>query len=281
MEHFFDELHSLRLRPIPDLADARRRRMNYRQHPIDRSHPKHLEALAEISIWNISGRNYYYRTDNPPYYMSIPGSIEKLLVRQSVGIMLKEADKRCRSAGVKIHVHDAFRPIEVQSYFHDTWMPEKVQLKYPHMVKGELLKEVEKYWAAPTRSSDSPAPHSTGAALDLTLYTIENNEPLYMGSIFDDVTEKANMDYFELASAMESYSDLEALQNRRLLYWVLTEAGFASNPNEWWHFSWGDQMWARIIVQDAAIYTVTRMPVAEGRTIAGNLGECGAALLAR
>ena len=277
MERFFDELHSLRLRPIPDLADARRRRMNYRQHPIDRFHPKHLEALAEISIWNISGRNYYYRTDNPPYYMSIPGSIEKLLVRQSVGIMLKEADKRCRSAGVKIHVHDAFRPIEVQSYFHDTWMPEKVQLKYPHMVKGELLKEVEKYWAAPTRSSDSPAPHSTGAALDLTLYTIENNEPLYMGSIFDDVTEKANMDYFELASAMESYSDLEALQNRRLLYWVLTEAGFASNPNEWWHFSWGDQMWARIIVQDAAIYTVTKMPVAEGRTIAENLGECAAA----
>ena len=276
MERFFDELHSLRLRPIPDLADARRRRMNYRQHPIDRFHPKHLEALAEISIWNISGRNYYYRTDNPPYYMSIPGSIEKLLVRQSVGIMLKEADKRCRSAGVKIHVHDAFRPIEVQSYFHDTWMPEKVQLKYPHMVKGELLKEVEKYWAAPTRSSDSPAPHSTGAALDLTLYTIENNEPLYMGSIFDDVTEKANMDYFELASAMESYSDLEALQNRRLLYWVLTEAGFASNPNEWWHFSWGDQMWARITVRDAAVYTATKMPVAEGPTIAGSPGECGA-----
>ena len=277
MEHFFNELHSLRLRPIPDLADARRRRVNYRQHPIDRSHPKHLEELAEISTWDISGRNYYHRADNPPYYMSIPGSIEKLLVRQSVGNMLKEADRRLRSVGLKIHVHDAFRPLEVQSYFHDTWMPRKLQLKYPRMTKGELIKEVEKYWAAPTRSSDSPAPHSTGAALDLTLYTIENNEPLYMGSIFDDVTEKAHADYFEFASAMESYSDLEASQNRRLLYWVLTEAGFASNPNEWWHFSWGDQMWARIIVQDAAIYTVTKMPVAEGRTIAENLGECAAA----
>jgi D-alanyl-D-alanine dipeptidase len=22
--------------------------------------------------------------------------------------------------------------------------------------------------------------------------------------------------------------------------------GFANNPNEWWHFSWGDQMWAKL-----------------------------------
>jgi D-alanyl-D-alanine dipeptidase len=213
--------------------------------------------------------------------MSIPGSIEKLLVRQSVGAMLEQADRRFRSVGLKIHVHDAFRPIEVQSYFHDTWMPQKLQLKYPHMTRGKLLEEVEKYWAAPTRSSDSPAPHSTGAALDLSLYTLEHNEPLYMGSIFDDVTEKAHVDYFELASAVESYSDLEALRNRRLLYWVLTEAGFASNPNEWWHFSWGDQMWARITVQDAAIYSVTKMPAAEAPAVAGNPGECGAAASAR
>jgi D-alanyl-D-alanine dipeptidase len=38
----------------------------------------------------------------------------------------------------------------------------------------------------------------------------------------------------------------EALWHRRRL--ALTEAmqtaGFAQHPNEWWHFSWGDQLWA-------------------------------------
>jgi D-alanyl-D-alanine dipeptidase len=47
---------------------------------------------------------------------------------------------------------------------------------------------------------------------------------------------------------------LEARSNRRLLYWLMTEGGFASNPNEWWHFSWGDQMWARLSGAEAAFF---------------------------
>ena len=49
-------------------------------------------------------------------------------------------------------------------------------------------------------------------------------------------------------------SDAEAQANRRLLYWVMTEAEFANNPTEWWHYSWGDQMWAKLAGQSAAHY---------------------------
>ena len=38
----------------------------------------------------------------------------------------------------------------------------------------------------------------------------------------------------------------EARANRRLLHWLMTEEGFAGHPDEWWHFSWGDQMWAAL-----------------------------------
>ena len=49
-------------------------------------------------------------------------------------------------------------------------------------------------------------------------------------------------------------SDEEARTNRRLLYWVMTEAGFANNPTEWWHYSWGDQLWARLMGRPHAHY---------------------------
>jgi D-alanyl-D-alanine dipeptidase len=34
----------------------------------------------------------------------------------------------------------------------------------------------------------------------------------------------------------------------------MTGEGFANYPEEWWHFSWGDQMWARLTGAPAAIY---------------------------
>jgi D-alanyl-D-alanine dipeptidase len=143
-------------------------------------------------------------------------------------------------------------------------MPRRVREKHPDFSDQETLAEVEKYWAAPTTSQDSPAPHSTGGAVDLTICKMRNAEPLYMGSIFDDATELAHTDYFETAGrkpkaieakeSLENFSDAEAKQNRRLLYWLMLEAGFTNNPNEWWHFSWGDQMWAKLTGAKAAVF---------------------------
>jgi D-alanyl-D-alanine dipeptidase len=40
----------------------------------------------------------------------------------------------------------------------------------------------------------------------------------------------------------------------------MTDAGFANYPNEWWHFSWGDQMWAKMAGERAAHYGLAPMP---------------------
>ncbi len=57
----------------------------------------------------------------------------------------------------------------------------------------------------------------------------------------------ANRDRFEhLNTENFSFSDQEAQANRRLLHWLMVEEGFAGHPDEWWHFSGGDQMWAAI-----------------------------------
>jgi D-alanyl-D-alanine dipeptidase len=45
-----------------------------------------------------------------------------------------------------------------------------------------------------------------------------------------------------------------------LLHWLMVEEGFAGHPDEWWHFSWGDQMWAAITGAPAAHYGLADMP---------------------
>jgi D-alanyl-D-alanine dipeptidase len=82
-----------------------------------------------------------------------------------------------------------------------------------------------------------------------------------MGSLFDDVTALAHRDRFEqLDRGNFSFSDQEARANRRLLHWLMIEEGFAGHPDEWWHFSWGDQMWAALTGAPVAHYGLADIP---------------------
>ena len=121
--------------------------------------------------------------------------------------------------------------------------------------EAELAAEVTNYWAAPSTGAEAPSPHSTGGAVDLTLRW-RGGDPLWMGSLFDDASPLAHTARFEAETdeAAFSFSNEEARANRRLLYWLMVENGFASNPSEWWHFSFGDQMWAKLRNEPEALY---------------------------
>jgi D-alanyl-D-alanine dipeptidase len=139
-------------------------------------------------------------------------------------------------------------------------MPKELQRRRPDLSGAALTAEVERYWAPPSVDENAPAPHATGGAVDLTLRR-KGGDPLWMGSLFDDVTALANRDRFEQLSAENfSFSDQEAQANRRLLHWLMTEEGFAGHPDEWWHFSWGDQMWAALTDAPAAHYGLADVP---------------------
>ncbi|MEJ0059268.1 MAG: M15 family metallopeptidase [Terricaulis sp.] len=77
-----------------------------------------------------------------------------------------------------------------------------------------------------------PAPHATGGAVDLTIVW-DDGAPLWMGSLFDDATSLAGTDRFERDTDDFSFSHEEARANRRLLYWLMIEAGFSNHPDEW------------------------------------------------
>ena len=248
------DLLALRQRSVPSSQEAQARKQGYRTGvPIKRDGALSGEPCVEVRSIGLAGDNHYNGALNPPYYERIPGSIAGLFVRQSVADKLRAVNTRLAGAEIELYLFDAWRPQAVQRHFHDVWFPAWLSKRQPELAGRALVEEVEKYWSAPTAGASSPSPHSTGGAVDLTLRFIATRQPLFMGGLFDDVTDDAWTDSFERRTLV-SMSDEEACANRRLLYWVMSEAGFANNPTEWWHFSWGDQMWARLSGQPAAHY---------------------------
>jgi D-alanyl-D-alanine dipeptidase len=249
----FGIFEAWRQRPVPDQADVRQRRRGCRAWPIDRGGALYAEPMVNLASCGIAGENYYWSARNPPYWQRIEGSIPELWLRSSVARKLEEVNAKLAGAGLELFVFDAWRPRTVQAYFHDIWMPQQLKTHRPELSGDALTAEIERYWAAPTKDENSPAPHATGAAVDLSLRW-SGGELLWMGSLFDDVTEIAHRDYFERIAPTMCFSDAEARANRRLLHWAMDEQGFSGHAEEWWHFSWGDQMWAAVTGKKAAYY---------------------------
>ena len=257
----FGALDELRHRPIGDQAAARAARIGCRQRiPIPLDNRLFSEAMAEAAMFGLRGENFYASPHNPPYWRHVEGATDKLLLRATVGEKLKKVNARSNEAGLELFLFDAWRPRAVQAFFHDVWMPNELRRRNPGLSGEALTAEVERYWAAPSQDENAPAPHATGGAVDLTLRR-KGGDPLWMGSLFDDVTALANRDRFEQLRAENfSFSDQEAQANRRLLHWLMVEEGFAGHPDEWWHFSWGDQMWAALTGAPAAHYGLADVP---------------------
>ncbi len=260
----FGAVEELRLRPIGDQAAARAARRDFRSRILlDLGHELFGEAVMEARDAGLAGENFYAGDRNPPYWQRVEGATDKLWLRKTVAEKLARVNARIGAVGLELYLFDAWRPRAVQAYFHDVWMPRELGRRDPGLKGAALTEEVERYWAAPSQSADSPAPHATASAVDLTLRW-KDSEALWMGSLFDDVTGLAHRDRFEQPGPESfSFSDQEARANRRLLHWLMIEEGFAGHPDEWWHFSWGDQMWAALTGAPAAHYGLADIPGAE------------------
>ena len=95
---------------------------------------------------------------------------------------------------------------------------------------------------------ETKPPHSTGAAVDLTLAW--QGQALALGTYFDDFSPRAESSSLEFGDeAVEPDCSL-----RRLLYSVMAAADFVGLADEWWHYSFGDQEWAWQKHQSTAMF---------------------------
>lgn len=144
-------------------------------------------------------------------------------------------------------VFDGFRPLAVQQALWE-WQWAEVTRDYPHFTEAEVYEKVRHFVAEPTPDPTRPTPHRTGGAVDLTLFSRETGAELDLGTAFDEATDATVTDWFE------RYPQEPITDNRRLLYTVLTEVGFANYPNEWWHFEYGTRRWAGHRGMNLAVY---------------------------
>lgn len=251
----FAALEKVRMRPIPDQRPLLAKVKGYRAYKLDLSDPRANEPLVDAAGHGLAGVSHYATARNPPYYATVPGAIPEIRLREGIVERLLKVNAHLAPSGLELYIFDGWRPRAVQKYFHDTWMPRQLLKRNPKLSRAELVRETERYWAAPTTDAKSPAPHATGGAVDLTIRWKDSGEHLWMGSIFDDASPIARADHFERRAARGlAFSDEEARANRRLLHWLMRGADFAPNPGEWWHFSYGELMWAKLTDAPHAFY---------------------------
>jgi D-alanyl-D-alanine dipeptidase len=168
--NLFKSLQGLRDRPIGEQETARALRKDCRNRiAIRRDNALFGEPMAEARELGLMGENFYACERNPPYWQKVEGATGQLLLRISVAEKLRRVNARAGEAGLELFLFDAWRPRAVQAFFHDVWMPRALQARNPGLSGKALTEEVERYWAAPSSDENSPAPHATGGAVDLTL----------------------------------------------------------------------------------------------------------------
>lgn len=176
------------------------------------------------------------------------GSKSPFYVREGVLTRLFIAQQylQSRCPGWKIFIFDAFRPLAVQQFMVDYTFTELIQqqgLRSETLTDSQrqtFLEQVYEFWAAPNPNPAYPPPHSTGGAIDLTLVN-ERGELIDMGSPIDELSPRSYPNHFaESTNSQEQ----QFHQHREVLHQVMTSAEFTRHQGEWWHFSYGDQMWA-------------------------------------
>lgn len=140
-----------------------------------------------------------------------------------------------------LKIYDAHRPISLQQrLFDEIW--KEISTKNPKLKGDELYREVTNFIADPKNTP----PHSTGAAVDLSIYDLDRKEDVDMGVPVNSISE--------LSQVFSEKLTKEAMQNRLILFNAMMSEGFCNLSTEWWHYSYGDQIWAAFYGLEYAIY---------------------------
>jgi D-alanyl-D-alanine dipeptidase len=189
--------------------------------------------------------------ENPPAYVKLGADYQgKSPYYLREGVLNRLIKSREKLAEIqpqwRIKIFDAYRPVWVQqfmvNYTFNSICVDRVLDKntLTSEEKASIYEEVYQIWAIPSDNLLTPPPHSTGAALDITLVA-ENGKDVDMGGEIDELSARSNPDYYK---SFTSPQEIVFHRNREILLEIMTYGGFRRHQGEWWHFSYGDQMWA-------------------------------------
>ena len=188
------------------------------------------------------------------FYAGITKALPECYARNEIRKMLLKANGFLPK-GLRLIILDSWRSKETQTALFNECVAALIKV-HPDKDEKTINKMASEFVATPSLDPAHPSPHATGGAVDLTIATTEG-EPLFFGAAFDYPGAVSNTRYFEeRLERGETLTDieLESMKNRRLLYDVMTRAGFVNYHGEWWHFEYGTQRWAYTNKEDHALY---------------------------
>lgn len=143
----------------------------------------------------------------------------------------------------KLVVRAGHRPIEVQKRILIE-CADDYKKDNPHVSDEEALAHAREYVSDPATTLP---PHVCGAAVDVELIDGSTGELIDFGSKMNDDSDASSIYYPGLTQAQKD--------NRQILLQTMLDAGFASCKPEWWHFSYGDQVWAWFYGESESLYS--------------------------
>lgn len=154
------------------------------------------------------------------------------LVREGVARRLDEASRRL-PAGYALELLEGWRSPARQQEVRELARAAAVA----QGLSGEAQDRAVARWAA----KDSG--HRTGGAVDVRL--MRDGREVPCGSAWKG---------FGKGTESDSRVDAAAARNRAILHQAMRAAGFVNYPAEWWHFAFGDRLWAAYAGKPRAIY---------------------------
>lgn len=177
--------------------------------------------------------NLIYRRHKPPKIKNWVVSKYGYLVRESVAQKLVRIVKNL-PGDLQLIVTDGYRPVEIQRQMFLRMIRHfGEKKKYSHLSKKELKMKVLNYVADP----DSYTYHSTGGVVDV--HPALKGKEINMGKALHTFDRR-------ISGA--------ARKNRKVLIKAMTREGFVNYPLEWWHWCYGESLWAHANKKKYAIY---------------------------
>ncbi|MFB7403253.1 M15 family metallopeptidase [Streptomyces rubiginosohelvolus] len=169
-------------------------------------------------------------------------------VREGVLARLKHA-RSLLPAGIDLLFIEGYRPLSLQQRYFNEYRAELAAAQ-PGWTPKQLHQAASRYVSPP-----DIAPHSAGAAVDVTLADQDGHE-LDLGTRVNASPEESNGACFTHAPNLSD----QARHHRTLLLNVMDSAGFTNYETEFWHFSAADRYDALMRREPYARYGPIELP---------------------
>lgn len=198
----------------------------------------HIEPYWKLdNDWE--GKHYRHYIASHPEYIGVYARSEAVQRLYTAASLLKPH--------LRLVVRAGHRPLEVQRALLAECI-ERYRQDHPEASRSQALEHARQFVSDPDIVLP---PHVCGSAFDVELLDSTTGQLLDFGSRVND----------DNATSFLYYPNLTQLQkdNRQILLAAMLEAGFASRSTEWWHFSYGDQVWAWFYSQPQSLYSIVHL----------------------